>query len=191
MTWALANVTHGYGAADVLAGFSLALAPGEVVALVGANGTGKTTAARLLLGLETPRAGTVTQPRGARTAAVFQEDRLCGHLCASANVELVLERNKWALVHAELTAAGLASDAHERPVTELSGGQRRRVAIARAMATGASCVVLDEPFQGIDADSRDALIAYVRERTAGAAVLLITHDASDVEAFGARLVSLG
>lgn len=188
---ALVNVTKRFGGATVLEDFTLELGAGAVTAVMGTNGAGKTTAARLLLGLEVPDAGEVSRGAGVRTAAVFQEDRLCAHLSAVANLRLVLERSRWEEVAPELAAVGLDADATDRPVRELSGGQRRRVAIARAMIARADVLVLDEPFTGIDAETKPAVVDYVRQRVGTTAVLLITHDASEATALEARVVRLG
>ena len=187
---ALVSVTKRYGVATVLDEFTVEVAAGTVTALMGTNGVGKSTAARLLLGLDRPDAGKVLRDASARTAAVFQEDRLCAHLSAVANLRLVLDRARWAEVSAELTAVGLAADSMDRPVRELSGGQRRRVAIARALIMGADLLVLDEPFTGIDAETKPAVIDYVRQRVGHTAVLLITHDIADAAALEARVVRL-
>ena len=195
-TVTLTAVSKRYGDHVVLSGLGLVLPPGGVTALTGPNGVGKTTVARLLLGLETPDAGTIDGLHGLRRSAVFQEDRLCMHLDAIANVRLVLDRERRsgsaarATVEEELALVGIEGEDATKPVRELSGGQRRRVAIARAMATPADLVVLDEPFTGLDAETKPAVMAYVRERIAGRTAVLISHDPAEVEFFGARVVRL-
>ena len=188
---AIRGVTKRFGDHLVLDGIGLELERGTVTAVTGPNGSGKTTAARLLLGLETPDTGTVEGMAGLRRAAVFQDDRLCGHLDAVANVQLVLNRDRRADAMGELARVGLASAALEKPVRNLSGGQRRRVAIARAMAVGADLIILDEPFTGLDVDAKPEVMAYVRERLTGRTALLISHDPAEVTFFGAREVRLG
>jgi len=187
----LSGVTRRFGDQVVLDGFSLALAPGRVTALMGPNASGKTTVARLVLGLDRPDRGRVERRHGLRCAAVFQEDRLCEHLSAAENLALVLEHPDPAAIADELRAVGLDAEAMAKPVRELSGGQRRRVAIARALAGDADLVTLDEPFTGIDVETKPALIAYVRERLAGRTALLITHDRSEATQLGATIVRLG
>lgn len=189
-------ISKRYGAHVVLDGLGLVLEPGSVTALTGPNGVGKTTAARLLLGLEMPDAGTISGLHGLQRSAVFQEDRLCGHLDAVANVRLVLDRERRsgstarAAAKSELALVGIEGDDASKPVRDLSGGQRRRVAIARAMAARSDLVVLDEPFTGLDAETKPAVMAYVRERIAGRTAVLITHDPAEVEFFAARIVRL-
>jgi NitT/TauT family transport system ATP-binding protein len=183
-------VSKRYGDHVVLSGFGLVLEPGRVTALTGPNGIGKTTVARLLLGLEAPDAGTIDGLDGLRRSAVFQEDRLCAHLDAISNVRLVLDRERRAVAEEELALVGLEGEDASKPVRELSGGQRRRVAIARALAAPSDLVVLDEPFTGLDAETKPAVMAYVRERIAGRTAVLISHDPAEVKFFGARVVRL-
>jgi NitT/TauT family transport system ATP-binding protein len=89
-----------------------------------------------------------------------------------------------------LARVGLAGEALTKPACDLSGGQRRRVAIARAMVVDADLVVLDEPFTGLDVDVKPLVLAYVKERTAGRTAMLITHDRAEARALGARVVTL-
>ncbi|GEN81098.1 sulfate transporter [Actinotalea fermentans] len=174
----------------VLDGLDLDLPDGSVTALMGPNGSGKTTIGRLVLGLEHPDAGAVTGLAGRRVAATFQEDRLCEQLTAERNVRLVLDRARAADAVAALRAAGLDDDALAKPVRDLSGGQRRRVAIVRALVAPADVVVLDEPFKGLDTAARERLLALVRERCAGRTLLLVTHDAAEAAALNATVVTL-
>ncbi len=185
------GVTRRFGDQVVLDGLELTLAGGAVTALMGPNASGKTTVGRLALGLDAPDAGAVEGRVGLRCAAVFQEDRLCGHLSAEENVRLVLPHAEWPRVEDELARVGLRGEALTKPVRDLSGGQRRRVAIARAMMVDADLVVLDEPFTGIDAKTKPALLDYVRERAVGRTVLLVTHDRAEARALGATVVRLG
>jgi len=188
----LSDVRHAYGETVVLDGLTATFPAGGVTAVLGANGSGKTTLGRLLLGLERPLSGVVDVPAGMRRAAVFQDERLCEHLTAVGNVRLVLPRSvPRSHVEAALAAVGLDGAELTRPVRELSGGQRRRVAIVRALVGDAELVVLDEPFTGLDSGARDATRAWVRERLAGRVGVLVTHDPDDVAWFDAREVRLG
>ena len=186
----LRHVTRRYDDAVVLDRFDLTLDEGGVTAVMGPNGSGKTTITRLVLGIDAPDGGAIVGLEGRRRAAVFQEDRLCGHLTAVQNVRLVLDHEDRTHAEEHLRRAGLDDEALDRPVRTLSGGQRRRVAIVRALAGDADLVVLDEPFTGIDSGSKAALMDYVDDRLRGRTALLITHSAREAQRFGARVVEL-
>jgi NitT/TauT family transport system ATP-binding protein len=187
----LRGITHRFGDELVLDGVDLELDEGHVTALTGPNGSGKTTLARFLLGLATPDAGEINGTEGRRLAAVFQEDRLCEHLSAVRNIALVLHRSTLlSVVVDELRRIGLDDESLTKPVRDLSGGQRRRVAIVRALLADADLIVLDEPFKGLDPDGKVQVMTWVRERCAGVTTLLITHDAAEAQWFDARVVAL-
>lgn len=188
---AIRGLTKRFGDQVVLDALDLDLAEGRVTALMGPNGSGKTTLARLLLGLAVPDAGEIRGLDDRRRAAVFQEDRLCEQLTAARNVRLVLARTTDpSAVDDALRLAGLDGETLVKPVSELSGGQRRRVAIVRALMADADLLVLDEPFKGLDAEAKTLVMSYVRERCAGRTTLLITHDPAEAEWFGVRPIEL-
>ncbi len=186
----LEAVSKRYREVSVFDGLDLEVHPGEVWAVTGANGSGKTTLARLLLGLERPDAGSVWWPTGLTRAAVFQENRLCPHLSAVANVRLVLPRLRRPAAEGELRALGLHGADLTRPVSQLSGGQQRRVALARALAARADMVVLDEPLTGVDEESLPAVLAHLRVRLAGTMAVLITHSNAEARALASRSLHL-
>lgn len=188
---AVSAVSKRFGDRTVFSGFSLTLPPGSVTAVLGANGSGKTTLGRLLLGLISPDSGEISGVAGLRRAAVFQDNRLAEHLTAVGNVRLVLPRSvPRAAVAAELGAVGLDDESLGVPVRELSGGQRRRVALVRGLLPEADLVVLDEPFTGLDADARTRTLEWTRSRLAGRTALLITHDPAEAEYFSASVLRL-
>ena len=183
------NLTKSYGDKLALPPFSCTLAAGERVCLLGQSGCGKTTLLRLLLGLETPTGGRVTGLPD-RISAVFQEDRLCPSFSAVTNVALALGRQvpKGEIV-ALLTDLGLG-DALTKPVRELSGGMQRRVAIARSLLMSADLYLMDEPFKGLDEDTRRTVMDLVLERTEGKTVLVITHDPEEAAYLGGRVIRM-
>lgn len=179
-----------YGDNQVLRGFSCTLEEGKTTCLMGPSGVGKTTLINILLGLERPDSGTIGQLAGMRLSAVFQEDRLCENIGAAANVQLVTGKAVPKLqIEQALAAVGL-TDCTQQPVRELSGGMRRRVAIVRALLASYDVLLLDEPFKGLDKDTKAQTIAYVKAQSAGKTVLMITHDAAEAAAMGGCVVEM-
>lgn len=166
------------GQVAVLDGVDLDLCSGEVVALLGRNGSGKTTLLRTLAGLRDPAAGKVE--RLARAAYVPQDpDLIFSAESVRAELEatqrLLGERDP-AAVDAWLARLGLEAVAGRHPRT-LSGGERQRAAVAAVAVGGAPVLLLDEPTRGMDAPSREALAACIRDHAAeGGAVVVATHD---------------
>lgn len=187
----LENVYKAYGERQVLAGFTARFPAGSRTALMGPSGVGKTTLARLLMGLEKPDAGRVRVSSAPRFGCVFQEDRLCEGFSAGDNVALALPRARWGGIDAALLELGLWGDDLQKPVSALSGGQKRRVALARAVEAESSALVLDEAFKGLDEENKQRAYAYIRSRLGARTLLLITHDEGEAAALGAAPLLLG
>ena len=155
------------------------------------SGWGKTTLLRILMGLETPDAGHVTGV--GRVGAVFQEDRLCPQLSAVENVLLVLPdgRARREEVEADFALLGMTGEALTLPAARLSGGQKRRAALLRAVWAKADTRLFDEPFTGLDPVSMEQAAALLKARCAGAPALLATHDRAAIEALGWPVIELG
>ena len=155
------------------------------------SGWGKTTLLRILMGLDTPTAGRV---RGVgRAAAVFQEDRLCPQLTAFQNVTLVLpgsEKQYKEQIGAEFQQLGMDAAALALPAARLSGGQKRRTALLRALWAPSDTLLLDEPFTGMDPDTLAAAAALLRTRCGTEPVLLATHDREAIRLLGWPVIEL-
>lgn len=154
------------------------------------SGWGKTTLLRILLGLEQPDSGTVSGV--GRAAAVFQEDRLCPQLSAVENVLLVLPDGKASRsrVEADFGLLGMTGEALTLPSARLSGGQKRRAALLRAVWARADTRLLDEPFTGLDPAAMEKAAALLNRRCAGSPALLATHDRAAIEALGWPVIRL-
>lgn len=185
------NISKTYGEKQVLSQLSKEFPAGETTVIMGVSGCGKTTLLRILLGLEMPDSGEVIGiPE--KTSVLFQEDRLCEDVSAYENIALVLERKKThaqrdaqkCRIEQEAAQVGITVDDLKQNVMELSGGMRRRIALLRALLYDADCVILDEPFKGLDAATKQIVMQYVTEKTAGKTTFLVTHDAAEADFFG-------
>ncbi len=181
----LEGVCKRFGDNLVLDNVSFALPDKGIVRLAGVSGKGKTTLLRIMAGLLEPDSGTVYRDERLRLSYVFQEDRLLPWITAKKNVELVSDREqseRW------LSRVGLGAAADRRP-QELSGGMRRRVALARALAYDGNVLLLDEPFSGLDIELRSKVILpLIMEYARNHPVVLVTHEAADIELLGNCLV---
>ena len=191
------NVSKTYGEKQVLSQLSKEFPAGETTVIMGVSGCGKTTLLRILLGLEKVDSGKVTgMPE--RVAVLFQEDRLCEDVSAYENIALVLERKKThaqrdaqkCRIEQEAAQVGITADDLKQNVMKLSGGMRRRIALLRALLYDADCVILDEPFKGLDATTKQIVMQYVKEKNAGKTTFLVTHDQTEADFFGGNMWNL-
>ena len=182
------QLSKSYGEKHVLRDFTARLPLGETTVITGVSGGGKTTLLRLILGLEAPDAGAIAGvPESC--AAVFQEDRLCPQLTALDNVLFAAGRKKEAEARRLLARLGLG-DSVDTAAAALSGGMRRRCALARALCAEYELLALDEPFKGLDAENRRTAMETVREASHDKTVLFVTHDAAEAEFFGGNRLSV-
>ena len=180
----LDRVTFGYGPQkEVLRDISLEIPEGGRLCLTGPSGEGKTTVLRLLLGLEKPRRGTVSVPEGTAFSAVFQEDRLLPWKTALENVALFSDGET---ARRCLAALGLSDSLAAMPDT-LSGGMKRRVALARALAHPFDVLVLDEALTGLDGGTKTQCRAAIDQAVGHRTLVMATHDESEAAALGAEI----
>lgn len=186
MTLAYVDATVGYGRSPVVRGVTFTVGPGEAVALLGGNGAGKSTLLKAALGLSDVlrgevrvdgEVGYVPQHSDAAPEFPITAEAVVGlGLVPQLSPFQRLGRSGKALCREALAGVGLAERARVR-FGDMSGGQRQRVLLARALVASPKAVLLDEPFNGLDAPSRDRLVEIVLELKAqGLAVLLTTHD---------------
>ncbi|MGV3578289.1 ABC transporter ATP-binding protein [Brevundimonas sp.] len=192
----LADVRIDYPERGPLGPLTLDVGPREIIALVGASGAGKSTALRLLAGLEKPAAGAVVRPTG-QTGFVFQSPTLMPWADARTNVALPLELSGIPAAEARrraddaLAAVGLGDRTTARP-RELSGGMAMRVSLARALSIQPDLLLLDEPFAALDSITRRGLIEDLHRLWAERpmAVVFVTHDVEEAAYLAGRVVVL-
>jgi len=203
----IARLEVSYGDVVAVAGFNLSVQKGEVVALLGPSGWGKSSVLAAVTGLVTPAAGTITlggtdllslpiHERG--VGMMFQDHALFPHRDVSANIAFGLRMQKQPKstigrrVKAMLDLVGMAGY-ESRRIEELSGGERQRVALARALAPEPGLLLLDEPLGALDRDLRDRLAADLRKifTATNTTVLYVTHDRSEASVVADRIIVVG
>ena len=186
----ISHLTKRFGEKMLFGDLNLTLTAPAV--LWAPSGWGKTTLLRILMGLEMPTSGMV-QGVG-KVSAVFQEDRLCPQLTAVENVALVLpgpmDQYK-KQIEKDFQQLGLDSAALSLPARKLSGGQKRRAALLRALWAESDTLLLDEPFTGMDPETMKKAAALLKARCQDRNVLLATHDREAIEALGWEVIELG
>ena len=187
----LEQVGFGYDPSrPVLSGFSLDLPEAGTVCLLGPSGCGKTTLLRLLAGLAVPQSGRIVGLDGRPAAVVFQEDRLLPWETAWQNAVTRPDDGQRERARDWLVRLGLGESLHRRP-GELSGGMKRRVAMARALASDAELLLLDEPFTGLDGTAwRQAADLLSGATDENRLTVLVTHLPEQAAALGAAVVRL-
>ena len=189
----ITNLRKTFGNNKVLENLSLEIKDGERVYIEGASGTGKTTLVRIICGLEACR-GKVTVDK--KVAVMFQENRLFDHLSALENVLCVCEKKTVENVTAakKLLDRLELADFYNTPAQNLSGGMAQRVAFARFLAfaeeTGATLLLLDEPFSALDEDMRERMIKLLLEFANGKSVIYVTHNTAEAEKISKTVIKL-
>jgi len=204
----LTRIAKRFGDRQVLHDIDLGVAAGELVAILGASGGGKTTLLRLIAGFDRPDAGEIAldgetiagpgvnrPPERRRIGYVAQEGALFPHLCVADNISFGLPRaarRARARVAELLTLVGLPADYAGRAPQSLSGGEQQRVALARALAPAPRLILLDEPFSALDAGRREETRRAVAAalHAVGATAILVTHDQAEAFSLGHRVAVL-
>ncbi len=181
------DLTIERGGKRILSNLSFRVEGGEAICLRGPSGEGKTSLLLALMGLVPVESGIIKRP--ARLSAVFQEARLVETLSMEDNVRLVACGVPREDVRAALDAL-LPGVERERLARDLSGGQRRRLELARALLCPSAAVLLDEPFAGLDEQARKRAIAFIAERLGGRSLVISTHNEDDGDELGAVCLRL-
>ena len=183
------NITKSYGEKTVFKNLNLKIESGKITCIMAPSGAGKTTLLRMMMGLEKPDRGSIVGLSEKRFSAVFQEERLCEGMTAIGNIRLVNPSLTAEQIRNELQRLGMY-DCENQPVSELSGGMRRRVSILRALLAEYDVLFMDEPFKGLDSTLKKDVITSVMEKTVGKTVIVVTHDRSEADLLRAEIINL-
>lgn len=197
------HLSKSYGDETVIRDLSAEFLCGGRYCLMSPSGTGKTTFFRLLMGLEKPDSGQISfpvreenssgvtrYPSRPRFSAVFQEDRLLEGYTLLENIRFVTGRRMPADLIRETALRLLPEDSLKKPVSEYSGGMRRRAAILRSLLAPSDILLMDEPFSGLDPDSRQAAASVICELLRDRLLLVSTHNEEDHLLLGAGIFRL-
>ena len=168
----LNNVSKSFDGKHVFERLDAVIHENCCTVITGRSGAGKTTLLRMISGLEKQDSGMITG-NDARFSFVFQEDRLCDMLSVLANLHLVCSDDE--MIQSVLEALGIADVKHTK-VGKLSGGQKRRTAIARALIAKYDVLCMDEPMTGLDKDTKQRVLAYIKAQIKGKTAIIATHD---------------
>ena len=184
----ITGISKSFDGKRVLENVSFTVNEGECVALTGASGAGKTTLMRIIAGLETPDSGEITFEKPMKATFVFQENRLLENKSVLENILAVVpDKNR---AEYFLKRCGLYDD-RAKKAKSLSGGMKRRLAIARALAYGGELYFLDEPLRELDSDTLSAVAELIKEEIKNKTAILITHDSTALTLLADRAVEIG
>lgn len=186
----LQNICKKFESLSVLENFSLEIRDSEIVAVTGPSGCGKTTLLNIIAGITKPDSGLI-EKNSEKIGYVFQEDRLLPWLNVWENIKLVNKKRSKEEIQHFIDSVSLTGFENYTP-DKLSGGMKQRCSIARALNYGASLLLLDEPFSGLDADLRNKLITDLLEinKSQKTAILIVTHNLEEAEALGAKIITI-
>lgn len=184
------NLTKSFDGKKVLDNFNIVFDDEKKYCLMAPSGTGKTTFLRILMGLETPDSGTAAGLGGKRISTVFQEERLLEGYSAQQNLQFVTGNQYTIQELTDFLKRLLPEDELSKPVCEFSGGMRRRVEILRAILAPSDLILMDEPFSGLDYETKCAAIEMIKEYAAGKLLIIATHSEEDAGLLGAEIVRL-
>lgn len=190
MSIKITDLYKSFGNNNVLAGVNLCLKDNSVYCLMGASGMGKTTLLRIIMGHEKADSGKIEGINENEISSMFQEDRLIPSLSAIENVAVVSRGKADKKEIRRRLEKILPKESLDKKVTELSGGMKRRVAFARALEYPGKLIILDEPFTGLDHDTKLAIIEYILDMRNKRILLVATHGLEDATLLGAETIQL-
>ena len=186
----LKSVSKAFDGHIVFKNLSLKFKGGDFTCITAPSGAGKTTLLNILAGLLPIDGGSISGIEGRKLAPVFQEDRLCENLSAGANIRMAARQKVTTKEITDMLEKLMLFNALHQPVREMSGGMKRRVAIARSLLSWGDLFLFDEPFKGLDEETKSAVIATVSESLKGKTLIWVSHDLNEVKEMGSEIIRL-
>lgn len=180
------NLNISYKDKEIINNFNENILKKEKVALLGLSGIGKTSLINALMGL-VDYTGTISFLEVPKYAVVFQEDRLLPDFTVYDNVKITATNLSNAEINQYIQRFNLNPKAL---ISTLSGGMKRRVAILRAILAPSNIIIMDEPFKGLDNDTKELVMSTVKEKTSDKTMIIVTHDLSEARFFDCRIIEL-
>jgi NitT/TauT family transport system ATP-binding protein len=198
MSIILNNICKQYGDQIVLDHFSFTFEDDKSYCIMAPSGFGKTTLLHILMGLVEADSGTISGLDDYVIAPVFQENRLCENLSVATNIKMVCREKCSSSELSELLNQFLLPGSMKKTVRTLSGGMKRRVALARALVrihanahnSQKNLFLLDEPFKGLDLSTKEAVMQIVKHSFKGKTAIWVSHDPDEAEFIGSEIVKL-
>lgn len=184
------DISKSYGNKIVLKNFNIDIREGQTTFVLGKSGSGKTTFSKIVLGLEKIDAGEISGLDGKKISVVFQEDRLMENMTIGSNFKMIVDShiNRKQIVE-KMEKIGLFQPL-ETKISELSGGMKRRISILRAFLIEFDLIVMDEPFRGLDEETKEKVMNFVIQNIKGKTAIIITHNKDEVEYFAEKIKEL-
>lgn len=184
------DISKLYGNKIVLKNFNIDIREGQTTFVLGKSGSGKTTFSKIVLGLEKIDAGEISGLDGKKISVVFQEDRLMENMTIGSNFKMTVDShiNRKQIVE-KMEKIGLFQPL-ETKISELSGGMKRRISILRAFLIEFDLIVMDEPFRGLDEETKEKVMNFVIQNIKGKTAIIITHNKDEVEYFAEKIQEL-
>lgn len=184
------DISKSYGNKIVLKNFNIDIREGQTTFVLGKSGSGKTTFSKIVLGLEKIDTGEISGLDGKKISVVFQEDRLMENMTIGSNFKMTVDShiNRKQIVE-KMEKIGLFQPL-ETKISELSGGMKRRISILRAFLIEFDLIVMDEPFRGLDEETKEKVMNFVIQNIKGKTAIIITHNKDEVEYFAEKIQEL-
>lgn len=185
----LENICKAYEGKLIFENLNLEIKKSTITSIMGPSGIGKTTILRMLMGLEVPDCGNIIGLENDKLSAVFQEDRLCENLSVKSNLKLVLNSKNNVDIKFHLEKVGLENELDTK-VKNLSGGMKRRIALVRAVIYGGDTFIMDEPFKGLDVETKKKCMDYIISELPKKTLIISTHDKLEAEYLKGSILNL-